>query len=130
MKLHSTIRLAGSVILLLTFALFNIGVPVSFYLCPMMNAYPAECPMKADQPAAGLSIVNPTPDCCGKVVLGDRNTTPFVKAHSPEHEKVASVLATNVDLVHKIIIGKRSGSTGIPVLHSPPVFLLNSSLLI
>jgi hypothetical protein len=122
--------MTGSVTLLLAFVLFNIGVPVSFYLCPMMNNNPAECPMMGDTNAAGPSIVNPIPDCCAKVVLGDRNTTPFVKAHAPEHEKVVSILATNVDLVQKTFVAQRSRSAVIPLLHSPPVFLLNSSLLI
>lgn len=130
MKHRRIIKIAGSVTLILAFTLFNIGVPVSFYLCPMMNDNPAECPMMTNKPATGLSIVNTNPDCCGKVVLADRNTTPFVKAYSPEHEKVVGIVATNVDFMQKTFVSQPFVNSETPHLHFPPVFLLNSSLLI
>ncbi|HXG38616.1 MAG TPA: hypothetical protein VNL36_07590 [Bacteroidota bacterium] len=130
MKNRRTLKIAGSVTLILAFALFNIGVPVSFYLCPMMNDNPAVCPMMDNEPATGLSIVNTNTDCCGKVVLADRNTTPFVKAHFPEQERVVGILATNVDFIQNTFISQPFVSSDTPQLNLPPVFLLNSSFLI
>lgn len=116
--------------LILAFALFNIGVPVSFYLCPMMNDNPAECPMMGNEPVADIAIVNANPSCCGKIVLADRNTTPFVKVQVPEQEKVVVILTTHLHYVQHTFIAQPFVRSAIPRLNSPPVFLLNSSLLI
>lgn len=117
--------------LLAAFLLFNAGMPVYLYLCPMMSDENPVCDMSPAQ-ADGLSLTSITPDCCARVLVAERITTPFVKSDikQPDVERIQAE-APQASLPTFV---------GIPVVHadptvprsdpSAPLFLLHRSLLI
>jgi hypothetical protein len=119
-----------SVVLLAAFALFNAGMPVYFYLCPMMND---DTPMCELSPAGadGISYTSVTPDCCAKIFVADRKTTPFLKTadsfSGPDPAFLTPIEITAVDNSPYIPADAHSSS---PAGESPPLFLLHSTLLI
>jgi hypothetical protein len=105
-------------------------MPVYFYLCPMMSD---EMPMCDVSPASanGLSFTSITPDCCAKVFVAERKTTPFLKTAQgvPDLEWtcIAILDIPQTELETPLSASCRSfpGSA-----ESPPLFLLHSALLI
>ncbi len=131
---HKLPKISVSIALIAVFALFNVGVPVVKYLCPMMSMENPACDMSTSQKDGAIAYAMPTPDCCAKYIIAERNTTPYLsieKYNAPSVEALAlaviitpaisdfqssSILAANLSPPHS-----RS---------SEPLFLLNSSLLI
>jgi hypothetical protein len=130
MHYRKAIRVFGSITLIVAFGVFNIGLPAALYLCPMMNDNPAACPMRSDVPTAELSITNVVSPCCSKVILAERNTTPFLKVQSIEQDKIVPLATLSPDTFEHIVFALPFASSDDLQLNSPPVFLLNSSFLI
>jgi hypothetical protein len=67
-------------LLMLTFALFNIGLPVVLDACPMASAMGtgncAGC-HEGKGPSGDLSLGLPSGSCCSTTTVGDRNTNEF-----------------------------------------------------
>lgn len=121
-----------SLILLAALALFNAGVPVYLYLCPMMDSDNTVCAMSPAE-TSGLSLTSITPDCCAKYLVAERRTTPFVKTgdHQPQVERLQM---TEFDVAQPVLSGS-VGEVGIQAfsalsLSSPPLHILHSTFLL
>lgn len=119
-----------SIVLLAAFAVFNAGMPVYFYLCPMMSDDVPLCnlsPASAD----GLSLTSITPDCCAKIFVAERKTTPFLKTADgiPDLDRIciATINASSALEPSRLPVSVNSVSS---IPESPPLFLLHSALLI
>lgn len=129
--MNSRLTYGLSCLLLAAFVLFNAGMPVYLYLCPMMSPENPVCDMSPAQ-ADGLSLTSIAPDCCARVFVAERITTPFVKSDSPlpDVERIqaeapqASLLAS---VATGVVFADPSRS---PTDPSPPLFILHRSLLI
>ncbi len=130
LQMRTIPHIIGSCALILAFGLFNVGLPVVLYLCPMMSSTSPACPMSNEGNAPGLSIVNQSAACCGKVIVAERHTTPFVKVQQPEHQKISLVILLDTTLQ------EHSFSSLTQTFDKPPppgesqLFLLHSALLI
>lgn len=126
----STTKIVVNGAILLAFGLFNIGLPVVMYLCPMMSGENPVCEM-SDSPSAGVpSIARQASDCCGKYLVAERNTAPFVKNHQVDQEKIAVLASIKEDLRENFFDVQHSTFVELHHLNSLPLFLLNSTLLI
>ncbi len=132
---HTTIHTLGTVLLLGVFACFTVGIPVVRYMCPLMSDEQPVCPMSTHQEGPGASLTTPTPDCCGQVIVAERNTTPYVNGSWSltsliDHPALLHAVLTPDAIVPTLFTSTpvappaRSGSS------DPPLFLLHSSLLI
>lgn len=127
------IQIGSSFLLLAAFLTFNVGVPVAYYLCPMMTADNPMCDMSVSTSDTGHGITSQTPSCCTKVLGPERNTAPFLKGnHSSdiEHSLVQVLIldTTAPELSASLATLSCDSSPGKP--SSEPLFILNSSLLI
>lgn len=118
-----------SLILLAAFALFNAGMPVYFYLCPMMSSDTPMCDM-SPAPSDGLSLTSVTPDCCARIFVADRQTTPFLKSSGPDLDR--SIVTPAIDgILPSLSVSQHVPQNATYVASSPPpLYLLNSALLI
>ena len=121
-------KIVGSSALILAFGLFNVGLPVVLYLCPMMSQ--SGCPMSHDSGNRGLSLVNQSPSCCGKVVVAERNTNPFVKIQQVEHQKASVVVIVHSDIQRTPFCITDQPFANASPPGDPPLFLLNATFLI
>jgi hypothetical protein len=123
--------------LIVAFTVFNVGIPIVFYPCPMMRAANPHCAMMPSAPDGTLSITFPVPDCCKSRIIAEGNTIPYL---SVEHVKLVIPLpldqllyATN----ESVAVNENELLTHVSYLSlSPPFsdhisrYLLNLSLLI
>jgi hypothetical protein len=65
-------------VLVLVLAIFNVGIPIKTYLCPMMDMDDASCEMMPQADDGGLSYSAPLPDCCVGHIVAEGNTTPYI----------------------------------------------------
>ena len=130
MNVQRIIRLFCATVLIFAFGLFNIGLPVVLYLCPLMTATQSSCPMSHDGNAHELSFQNQNPSCCGKVIVAERNTTPFVKTHSVTQEKITFLASLTFDVQERAVPICALTIAESPHSNAPPLFLLNATLLI
>jgi hypothetical protein len=114
------------------FTLFNVGLPVVLFVCPMMSGgQVCECNMVQH---GGLTISYPMGGCCSHAVVAERNTIPFLsseKYQSPTSEIVfvlSSVELPSIDPAQTVQFAN-SSNTG-PPHAAAPLYLLSSSLLI
>lgn len=71
--------------LAITFCLFNVGLPVIVYSCPMVKQVNGStCMMCADQLHSNTITFSKTTDrsCCATVIAAARNTTEFLQVKS------------------------------------------------
>jgi hypothetical protein len=115
------------------FTVFNVGLPIALFVCPMMSGDAGTCDCHPAQ-CAGLAISYPQGDCCNHSVLAERNTTPFLSAskyQAPASEIVlvlsATTTSTNTLLLSQHLL---SNSDSGPPVSSPPIYLLSSALII
>lgn len=125
------ITTAGS--LLFAFTLFNVGMPVVIYLCPLMSAESPVCDLSPAKATDRPSVTNQVPACCAKIIVAERKTTPFVEVHGEFRGNLQTVVLEVIPVSNEIpspasifALISDSGSPGPP----QPLFLLNSSLLI
>lgn len=125
-----TTSISVSIVLLAAFALFNVGMPVYFYLCPMMSD---EMPMCDVSPAKanGLSVTSINPDCCAKIFVAERKTTPFLKTTDglPDFD-LACVAQRDTSPQDESSLLSAPSASLLRNAESPPLFLLHSALLI
>ena len=114
------------------FTLFNVGLPIVLFVCPMMsNGQVCDC---NNTPSDGLAISYEGSNCCSHTVVAERNTIPFLgasKYHSPTAE-IILVLSTDFAPIAANVQPQLSGftaNTGPPV-SANPIYILSSSLLI
>ncbi len=128
MKKQTTITF--SVLLIAVFMLFNVGVPIVDYLCPMMSADNPVCGMMPSDISQQASLTNTIPACCAKYIVAERNTTPFVKIQDAVgHDELVPLQIYIFALQSPT---ERNLLAAHVTAESPPapLFLLNSSLLI
>ncbi len=123
-----------ALILASIFAVFNIGVPIVLYACPMMNQTPYTSSCCVDQQSQqGVNLrASMDRSCCKTVYAAERNTTQFVQGKDISnilHYSTAPILQCNIFLVLQlVIITHKLNSPSPPLADDIPVF--NSSLLI
>jgi hypothetical protein len=66
--------------LIMAFLLFNVGLPVSMYLCPMMSPDLACCTLSSSKVDPTLSLTRQAMGCCTPVLIAERSTIPFIKS--------------------------------------------------
>jgi hypothetical protein len=125
MKLHTHI----AAVLILVFALSNIGLPVVMYFCPMMQENPSECQTMCENPTTSLAIVNQNGPCCDSYIIAERNTTPFVKTEK-SNPSISLAIAPQIEQSATHIASVQFFQHEISPQASPPIFLLNSAFLI
>jgi hypothetical protein len=114
------------------FTVFNVGLPIVLFVCPMMNDRQAcDChSVLNDQ----IVLTYPGGCSCNHTVVAERNTTPFLSAtkyQAPGAEVVLVLSATTLPTVESPHAAQfdYTGNTGPPV-SSNPIYLLSSALLI
>ena len=123
---------AAALVLVATVLLFNAGVPITKYLCPMMSAENPTCEMSVPSFGDIASITRQVPACCTKYIIAERNSTPYLKV---EHtlEAPLSCIALPADAHEDPSSGWAAplapDDTG-PPLAQAPLYILNSTLLI
>ena len=121
-----------AVMLVATVLLFNAGVPITRYLCPMMSSENPTCEMSVPSFGNIDSITRQIPACCAKVIVAERNSTPYLKL---EHRLDAPL--SSIALLAIAPEGPSDGwrvplapdDTG-PPLARAPLYVLYSTLLI
>ena len=136
MKSGST-NIIVSYFIILVFSIFNVGIPVVRFLCPMMNMENPSCEMMPPATRGVLSFTSEIPDCCTSHVIAERNTIPFLSieryqnSHSLHFDHTLPAVIANVP-THE----QASFRTTLCFSHSPPLSdkvslsILNSALLI
>src|SRR5690348_9472323 len=86
--------------LALVFAVFNVGLPIIIYACPMMQRYSGSLPCCADtfSPSGSQIGVSVDRSCCKTVIASQRNTTEFLQAKDhplQSHQVYTSVVQPN-----------------------------------
>ncbi len=132
--MRAKLTIATSVLLLGAFSFFNVGLPVYTYLCPMMSSANPMCDMWTPPADGDNSVTNQMAACCAKVLVSDRDTTPFLKAHDafPGFDKLVfekGLLDDAASEPHSILTGRLAADIQLAE-HSPPIFLLHSSFLL
>jgi hypothetical protein len=112
--------------------LFNAGIPVTVYLCPMMSAENPTCEMSVPSFGDIPSLTKQVPSCCNKYIVAERNSTPYLK-----FENLLTVDHSVAIFASDQSMDTRSGWSAPPLLldagpprHNLPLYLLSSSLLI
>ena len=86
--------------------------------------------MAKETPTNGSALVNQAPNCCGKVIVAERNTTPFVKVQQLQQEKISFFAIVNIDFQKQSTATRYQTAVESPPQSDSPLFLLNSVLLI
>jgi hypothetical protein len=71
-------HIAVAIVLTLLLTIFNVGIPIKTYLCPMMDMDDVSCEMMPQANDGGIAFSAPTPDCCVGHVIAEGNTTPYI----------------------------------------------------
>jgi hypothetical protein len=130
MKSRTNIVVAYSLAAL--FTVFNVGLPIVLFVCPMMSGgQVCDCNKVHND---GLAISYPIGECCQHSIVADRNTVPFLsstKYQAPGSEVVLALSSTSLpamNLAHPAQFDY-SLNTG-PPPSAAPIYLLSSSFLI
>ncbi len=120
-----------SLILIAVFTLFNVGLPVVNYLCPMMSSANPSCAMMPSSGGQDPAITNTLPSCCAKYIVAERNTTPFLKIQEAPSQLEAVTLVpafVSPDPISaaRVLLSLRDEAPP----PSAPLFILHSSFLI
>ena len=120
----------SAAVLICAFGFFNVGLPIVVYLCPMMQAAPAECRTFCESSSESVALVNQNASCCNSYIVAERNTTPFVKTdkHNPSLAVVVTSQYVELSNIDVTIIGNLPAE--LYASKSPPIYLLNSAFLI
>lgn len=115
------------------FVVFNVGLPIALYVCPMMAN--ERCTGACSLPATdGVALTFVHTSCCNHSVLAERNTVPFLGAtkYEPPHAETMLVLtsagqwagqqAFRLDLLAMADTGPPPSDT--------PLYLFSASLLL
>jgi len=121
-------------LLLATFGVFTVGIPVVHYLCPMMNEDTMACPHSSQSKDLGVTFTYETPSCCASFIIAERNTTPYTSVekfvpHQPHIDCYALAGLTIADNTSATIVTPEEFNTS-PPLSTEPLYILNSSFLI
>jgi len=114
------------------FTLFNVGLPIILFVCPMMNgAGVCDC---SNNETGGLVISYPSGECCNHAVVAERNTIPFLnssKYQAPSSEVVLVLSCATPASIEGGLTAQidNSFNTG-PPPGAAPIYLLTSTLLI
>jgi hypothetical protein len=122
--------------LALTFAVFNVGIPVVLDACPMPKAVGSmNCAMcqEANMPKGGSPELR-SPSCCAPKIVAEGNSNEFLQSanthtavKAPVQEFFSPVAAPGVV---SPLISNCLAPDGIPPLISPDLPVLHSALLI
>jgi hypothetical protein len=128
--MSSTIKIPIASFLLLAFSFFSVGVPVVTYLCPLMNLEEPLCLMERPEQADGSAISSL--DCCGKIIKGERNLTPYrLLSFQSELDNFSQQVPVVLPVNEKIASGFSLVSATESLRNSdPPLYLLGSAFLI
>lgn len=115
------------------FTVFNVGLPVAMFVCPMLSGDTGVCDCHPVQ-SKGLAISFPQGDCCNHSVLAERNTTPFLSAskYQAPASEIVLILSATTTTTASILSSQHllSNSDSGPPSSSPPIYLLSSALII
>ena len=78
-----------SLLMVVVFTTFNVGIPIVTYLCPMMSDEDSHCDMMQETTSSTVSFTSEIPDCCTSHIVAERNIVPYL---SVEQFKVSHVL--------------------------------------
>jgi hypothetical protein len=114
------------------FTVFNVGLPIVLFVCPMMSdGQVCDCkPMSTDTPAFTYEAGS----CCTHTVIAERNTIPFLgaaKFQTPSAE-VVLVLSPEASLTveqSQLVPAGVASDTGPPGSVNP-IYIITSALLI
>ena len=115
------------------FTLFNVGLPIVTYVCPMMSGGKSTCDCRVPV-SKQIAFTYQRGDCCGTRVLAERNTNPFLSVAKYQTPCSEVVLVFSANTMHAATCPQMyplafSADTGPPV-PAEPLYLLSSSLLI
>ena len=115
------------------FTIFNVGLPIALYVCPMMAN--ERCTCSCTKPSANQPVLTYVhTSCCNHSVLAERNTIPFLGSHRyvPPPSEVMFVLTfgTPWTAQQPFQLSSLAISDPGPPASEIPLYLLSSSLLI
>jgi hypothetical protein len=123
--------------MIMTFTIFNVGIPIATYLCPMMNDGVDYCEMMPPVTHGALSFSSEIPDCCTSHIIAERNTIPYLSVeqfkvlHQLPLDQVA-LEAKDTYLAHEqfLLTEVQCVSLSPPFSENVSLSILNSTLLI
>jgi hypothetical protein len=130
---HSRTNIVLASALVAIFMVFNVGLPIALYVCPMMASQQCKCTC-SETSGTGPSYTYVHTPCCTSSLIAERNTVPFLgsQKYDPPHTELA-LLVSSGDLVASqqllqsaIALNTDSG----PPHSAVPLYILSSSLLI
>jgi hypothetical protein len=135
--IHRIFNIFISSLMAFVFTVFNIGIPIVTYICPMMSNNSPTCEMMPPATRSALSFTSEIPDCCTSHIIAERNTTPYL---SLKQFKVLHLLPLDHNTIIAdapyLMFGRFSLTEVQCVSPSPPfsenvsLSILNSTLLI
>lgn len=128
------LNIVVSFLLLLTFTVFSVGIPITKYVCLMMDEDNSFCDMMPQKSENQVSLTSQIPACCKSYIIAERNTVPFVKQ---ETKNTLAIEKNFIPAINDIIVAATSyrllpGQNNLFLMHQlgPPIQILNSTLLI
>jgi hypothetical protein len=126
-----------SSLMIMAFTIFNVGIPIATYLCPMMNDGVDQCEMMPPETHGALSFSSEIPDCCTSHIIAERNTIPYLSVeqfkvlHQLPLDQVALV-SNNTYLPYgqSLLTEVQCVSLSPPFSENVSLSILNSTLLI
>jgi hypothetical protein len=130
--MKSRSQIVGLYALAALFTIFNVGLPIVQYVCPMMRGgTTCECKTLASREPA---VSFPQGGCCNSHLLAERNTTPFLGSGKERTQQIENtfILASatlGLSQPSETLQMQLAPDTG-PLHTSNAVYLLSSPLLI
>ncbi len=76
-RMSKRLNIFTSIALVLSMSLFNIGIPIVLYLCPMVETRSTCCQGPVENEDATHALSRQMHSCCDLIVGAERNTTPY-----------------------------------------------------
>jgi hypothetical protein len=131
--LHSRKNIIFAAAFAAIFLVFNVGLPIALYVCPMMADQQCKCTCSQTS-EAGPSITYVHTPCCTSSLVADRNTVPFLESQTFDAAQYESApllmpcdfLSSRFPLQPSLALNTDTG----PPPSDVPRYILSSSLLI
>ncbi|HEY6951830.1 MAG TPA: hypothetical protein VI758_05450 [Bacteroidota bacterium] len=119
-------------LLIATFGVFSVGLPIVKYLCPMMSDENPVCAMMHHSNDKSTSLTDQSPSCCGSYIVAERNTTPYHQTanyNAPDLQP-AGIVSVLGNAIPDNGVPQNFAFSFSPPPEAVPLYVVNSTLLI
>lgn len=127
------LKISTSIALIVSISVFNIGIPIVLYFCPMVESASACCQVPGEGRDGTHTVGRQVHGCCAMFVGAERNTTPYRLAQTFQDFglKLAAFLESGSSTGQDRFRIERSIDLAPNPSHTrQPLYVLNSSFLI